>query len=114
MENKEIIAEGVSALYAVQVPHDSAGPQLFFCHPDSSYTCVSFRPQRTHWVHSTTGKLQDLPLLQNAVHFDKSWMNIRGTPAGNLYELSRVCSVVLLAMLRAFLAVRVVTPCAML
>ena len=41
--NREIIADGISAVYAVRTPHDSDGPQLFFCHPSSSYTRVFFR-----------------------------------------------------------------------
>ena len=75
--NKEIIAGGISAVYAVHKPHDSEGPQLFFCHPNSSYTRVFFSMQKTHVARSRGGRWQDLPLLQNATYFDKSWMNLR-------------------------------------
>ena len=68
--NREIIAEGISAVYAVQTQSDSDGPQLFFCHPSSSYTRVFFGQQKTHVVHSRAGRWQDLPVLQNVMHFD--------------------------------------------
>ena len=77
VSNKEIIAGGISAVYAVHEPHDSEGPQLFFCHPNSHYTRVFFSPQKTHVVRSGRGRWQDLPVLQNATYFDKSWMNLR-------------------------------------
>ena len=76
--NKEIMAGGISAVYAVHKPHDSEGPQLFFCHPNSSYTRVIFRDAKTQVVHSSAGKWEDLPDLQNAAYCDTSWMIIRG------------------------------------
>ena len=37
MNNKKIIAGGISAVYAVR-PLDGADPQLLFFHPDTTYT----------------------------------------------------------------------------
>ena len=75
--NREIIAGGTAAVYAVCKPNEADGPQLFFCHPDSTYTRVFFCQQRTRYEHSRAGRWQDLPDLQNATHIDRSWMNIR-------------------------------------
>ena len=80
--NKEIIAGGISAVYAVNKPHDSDGPQLFFCHPNTTYTRVFFRQQKTSVVRSSAGRWQDLPVLQNATHFDESWMSVRAKANG--------------------------------
>ena len=78
MENKEIVAGGISAVYVVPTSNYFDGPQLFFCHPNLSYTCV-FLQQKTHVVHSRgRAGWQDLPVLQNAMYFDKSWMFLRG------------------------------------
>ena len=78
MENKEIIAGGISAVYVVPTSNYFDGPQLFFCHPNLSYTCV-FLQQKTHVVHSRgRAGWQDLPVLQNAMYFDKSWRSLRG------------------------------------
>ena len=74
IQNKEIIRNGIIAAY-VMGPHD--GPQLVFCHPDSSYTRVSIRGGDTHVEHSGAGRWQDLAILQRPVYFDKSWMQIR-------------------------------------
>jgi hypothetical protein len=86
VKNKEIIAEGVSAVYAVRAV-DGDVPKLLFCHPDSSYTSVWFQHQNlyhtslgTYVEHTKEGRWQDLPILQNAVYFDKGWMNIRKNP----------------------------------
>ena len=81
VKSREIIAGGITAVYALQTPHDSDGPQLCFCHPNSSYTCVCFRPQQTLVMHSKT-RWQDLPVLQNATYVDRSWMTIRGSADG--------------------------------
>ena len=77
VRNREIIAGGISAVYAVRKPNEADGPQLFFCHPDSTYTRVFIRQESTQHQHSRAGRWQDLPDLQNAIHIDRSWMNIR-------------------------------------
>ena len=79
VNNREIIAEGISAVYAVAAL-DGDIPKLLFCHPDSSYTCVFFQQQKTHVEHTREGRWQDLPIVQNAVYVDKTWMNIRANP----------------------------------
>ena len=75
--NREVIAGGISAVYVVRKPNEADGPQLFFCHPDSTYTRVFFRQERTRYEHSKADRWQDLPELQNATHSDRSWMDIR-------------------------------------
>ena len=64
MNNKEIIAGGSSAVYAVRT-FDGAVPQLFVCHPDSTYTRV-FLQQQKNVRHTREGRWQDLPVLQPA------------------------------------------------
>ena len=88
MTNKEIIAGGISAVYAVRTL-DGDVPRLIFCHPDSTYTSVFLHQQRTHVEHKREGRWQDLPILQDAVYFDKGWMNIRENPGALGCALSR-------------------------
>ena len=82
MNNKEIIAGGISAVYAVRTL-DGDVPRLLLCHPDSTNTSVFLQHQRTHVEHKREGRWQDTPMLQDAVYFDKRWINIRG----NLWAL---------------------------
>ena len=80
MNNKEIIAGGISAVYAVRIL-DGDVPRLPFCHPDSAYTSVFLQQQRTRVEHKREGGRQDLPILQDAVYFDNGWISIRTNPA---------------------------------
>ena len=70
INNKEIIAGGISAVYAVRTL-DGDVPRLLFCHPDSTYTSVFLQQQRKHVEHKRKGIWQDLPMLQDAVYSDK-------------------------------------------
>ena len=79
VKNREIIRDGISAVYAVK-PLDQTVPKLLFCHPDSSYTYVFFpNENKTIAEHMRDDRWQDLIILQNAVYSGRSWMDIRTT-----------------------------------
>ena len=81
VNNGEIIAEVISAVYAVRGL--DGRPKFLFCYPDSSYTYVFVQHQKTRVEPRVReGKWQDLPILQSGMYFDKGWTNIRVKPQG--------------------------------
>ena len=72
----EIIAEGMSAVYAVGVL--DGRPKVLFCYPVFNYNYVFVQHQKRRVeLRVREGRWQDLPILQSAVYFDKGWINIR-------------------------------------